>query len=146
MELETERLIIKTNITIENGELKCIEYPGVNDVSIFDRKSNNPEDGCFVFYEKDGEKRYVGDIYFVTYRGRFEIKYTTKEEFRDKGYMSEALLQVVLWIFKNASYKEMYALITDNPRSQRVAEKVGFRFSDMDGSRCWFKLMNPLKS
>ena len=140
MTIETKRLNIVTNIKFQNNDLLYPDTPDISD--IFKIKSNDPEDGCFVFYDKNSGKK-VGVIHFTDKRREHEIKYTTEDAFRRKGFMKEALFEVLKLIFLNTSWNAVYALINDNLPSVRTAKSVGFVEDVKDNFGSWFILRKP---
>jgi ribosomal-protein-alanine N-acetyltransferase len=76
------------------------------------------------------ESRMVGDVCFVgepDENGEIEIGYGTYEDFRGKGYMTEAVGSMIEWASRQDFVKSIFAQTAkDNPSSYAVLEKNGF--------------------
>jgi ribosomal-protein-alanine N-acetyltransferase len=72
----------------------------------------------------------VGDVCFVgepDENGEIEIGYGTYEDFRGKGYMTEAVGSMIEWASRQDFVKSIFAQTAkDNPSSYAVLEKNGF--------------------
>lgn len=66
--------------------------------------------------------------------------YETKEDFRQKGYMSEAMHFVLKWICENTEEDALWLLIAkSNIPSIRIAEKSGFNLTnEQTGGQDWY--------
>lgn len=91
----------------------------------------------FLFYDIEHEQ-YICQIHFENKRREYEISYGTSEAFRRKGYMEEALLFFVKWIFSNTAVTQMCALINNNYISLHILEKCGFIYEKHDIYGDWF--------
>lgn len=59
--------------------------------------------------------------------GSVEVGYDLKEEFWGKGYMQEAIKEIIEFAIENMNIKEIKACIyVDNEKSKQLAEKLGF--------------------
>ncbi|MGE0078098.1 MAG: GNAT family N-acetyltransferase [Bacteroidales bacterium] len=84
----------------------------------------------------------IGDLCFKgepNYSGEVEIGYGIHERFQGKGYMTEAIREIIKWAFNQ---KEVRAVIaetdSDNISSHRVLEKCGFsKYNQVDGMYWW---------
>lgn len=76
------------------------------------------------------EDRMVGDICFVGEpddEGEIEIGYGTYDDFRGKGYMTEAVSCILEWAKRQDNVKSIFAQTTkDNPASYKILEKNNF--------------------
>jgi RimJ/RimL family protein N-acetyltransferase len=76
--------------------------------------------------------------------GKAEIGYGTHEEFRDKGYMGEAVEAVCRWAFQTGIVKYIVAeTAKDNHASFSLLKKNGFiKYDENDGFFYWMKTRN----
>ena len=74
-------------------------------------------------------------------RGEVEIGYSIYEQFRNQGYMSEAISTFLGWAFPYSSVKAVVAE-TDrqNEASHRILEKAGFSISRESALFYWWRL------
>lgn len=76
------------------------------------------------------ENRMIGDICFVgepDENGEIEIGYGTYDEFRGKGYMTEAVACIIEWAKKQENVKSIFAQTAkDNPASFGILERNHF--------------------
>ena len=123
--IQTERLILKTNCTIVNGEIVFPEKKPFT--SILDRKPSIAEDSGFAIYLKSGEL--VGHVGFDSKRGRFELSVGIEEKYQKNGYMSEAQKAIVPWIFENSNTDKIWAVLggITNEASRKILERTGFK-------------------
>ena len=136
--IETERLILKTNCTVVDGEIVFPERKPVE--SILDLKPAIAEDSGFAIYLKSGE--HVGHIAFDFKRDRFELSVGTEKQYQRNGYMTEAQKAAVTWIFKTCKTDSIWALlggITDDA-SSKILERTGFKRVP-EGKLNWWVLM-----
>ncbi|NBH61822.1 N-acetyltransferase [Anaerotruncus sp. 80] len=122
-EFYTKRMIAKSDIVIESGFFR--EEKPDNLTNILELKPMTGEENGFVFYDKDNLEKKICHVYFVGKRGRFEISCGTEKEYRNKGFMTEAIEALCQWIFQSTNYEEIWAL-PSNPTSVRVLEKNDF--------------------
>ena len=77
------------------------------------------------------ESRMIGDICFVgkpDENGEIEIGYSTYENFRGNGYMTEAIACLLEWLKLHETIKTVFAqTAVTNPASFKVLEKNGFQ-------------------
>lgn len=90
------------------------------------------------------ENRMVGDVCFVgepAADGEIEIGYGTYENYRGKGYMTEAVACMIDWAKRQDNVKSIFAQTAkDNPASWRILEKNGFVKVDEDGNLLSWRL------
>lgn len=123
VEFYTKRMIAKSDIIIEKGFF-CEEKPDkISD--ILKLESMTGKENGFIFYDKDKPEEKICHIGFVSQRDRFEISYGTEKEYRDKGFMTEAVEALCQWIFQSTNYEKIWAL-PSNSISVRVLEKNDF--------------------
>jgi len=90
------------------------------------------------------ESRMVGDVCFVgepAADGEIEIGYGTYENYRGKGYMTEAVACMIDWAKRQDNVKSIFAQTAkDNPASWRILEKNHFVKVDEDGNLLSWRL------
>ncbi|TCC86458.1 N-acetyltransferase [Pedobacter frigiditerrae] len=90
------------------------------------------------------ESRMVGDICFVgepAEDGEIEIGYGTYEDFRGKGYMTEAVACIIEWAKRQDNVKSIFAQTAkDNPASWHILESNHFEKVDEDGNLLSWRL------
>jgi [ribosomal protein S5]-alanine N-acetyltransferase len=72
----------------------------------------------------------VGLIGFKGYPdidGRSEIGYGIDADYRNQGYMTEAVLALCQWAFINPGCRSLTANSVSNPASEKVLEKAGWQ-------------------
>ena len=124
MECRTEKMIMRTNIKFDNGHLYIPAEEKQKEIDLLNNKSNVGEDGGFIFYDDNNNE--ICHIAIRTDRKSCEISYGTKEQFRKKGYMQEALCFLLRFFSKNGLNEDVYALICNNPVSEHILKKNGF--------------------
>ena len=76
------------------------------------------------------ESRMVGDVCFVgepAADGEVEIGYGTYDDYRGKGYMTEAVACMIGWAKRQDNVKSIFAQTAkNNPASWRILEKNNF--------------------
>lgn len=133
---ETKRLICKSEMAVINGLPKASR----NILETIDLKNIEPLSGMefgFMFYDKTSNE-HICQIHFEEKRKEYEISYGTKELYRGKGYMQEALEFFVNWVFENTCIECLYALINNNAISQHILEKNGFEVERTEPYGTWF--------
>lgn len=128
-EFETTRLIIKTEIKIENNNPVLNHQRTGPEVDIFNLEEHKIEENGFVCYSRDSGQK-VCHIGLSEYQNKIEISYGTEDAFRGKGYMSEALPAVISWLFTHTAITKIYARIGDNPISEHILIKNHFKQVD----------------
>jgi RimJ/RimL family protein N-acetyltransferase len=88
------------------------------------------------------DNRMVGDICFVGEpdpNGEIEIGYGTYEEFRGKGFMTEAVGRILQWAKEQPKVRSVFAATTkDNVASYSILEKNGFtHIGEVDDMLSW---------
>jgi RimJ/RimL family protein N-acetyltransferase len=90
------------------------------------------------------ENRKIGSIMLKGYpneNGEVVIGYSIDENYRCKGYMTEALNGLVLWVFENPEACTIIAdTLKSNIASQRVLEKLGMIKYNEDDECYWWKI------
>ncbi len=90
------------------------------------------------------ESRMVGDVCFVgepAEDGEVEIGYGTYEDYRGKGYMTEAVACMIEWAKRQDHVKSIFAQTAkDNPASWSILEKNHFEKVDEDGDLLSWRL------
>lgn len=94
-----------------------------------------------------GAGRTVGDLCFKgppNEAGEVEVGYGTHEEFRNRGFMSEALGAVCAWAFARPGVRAVVAeTAAGNVASHRTLEKNGFARQGEAGGRLRWRLDRP---
>jgi len=90
------------------------------------------------------ENRIVGHIMLKGYpneNGEVIIGYYMQDEYRCKGYMTEALRELIKWAFLNSDVKYIIAdTLKNNRLSQKLLQKIGMVFYKEDDECFWWKL------
>lgn len=90
------------------------------------------------------ESRMVGDVCFVgepAADGEVEIGYGTYDDYRGKGYMTEAVACMIEWAKRQDNVKSIFAQTAkNNPASWRILEKNNFVKVDEDGDLLSWRL------
>ena len=74
-------------------------------------------------------------------RGRVEIGYGLGEKFKKKGYMTEAVREMIHWAFQQKNVSEIIAETeNDNQPSKNILINCGFN-KVSQGDTCWFSLI-----
>ncbi|KOF57516.1 GCN5 family acetyltransferase [Clostridium sp. DMHC 10] len=148
--LETERLILK-NIAVEDREFIFSQFSDpVVTKYLFDREPLTDIGGADEILElylsqpephlhhrwilvrkTDGIKMGTCGIHRWDQKtGTAEVGYDLKEEFWGKGYMQEAIKEIIEFAIENMNIKAISACIyVDNEKSKHLAEKLGFVLS-----------------
>jgi RimJ/RimL family protein N-acetyltransferase len=138
---ETERLICKSDLCLENGKL--VEDKKDNTIDILSIKPTTGKEGGFVFYHKKLSTVLICHVGITYARGRFEVTYGVDNElFRNQGYMTEALMALCKWLFNNTEQEKIWALPNGEYReaSIRVLEKCTFTTSYTVNGLIWYEL------
>ncbi|QPH41647.1 GNAT family N-acetyltransferase [Pedobacter endophyticus] len=88
------------------------------------------------------DRKIVGDICFVgepDSNGEIEIGYTTYEEFRGRGFMTEAVGRLLDWAREQPEVKSVFASTEkENTASYAILQKNNFIYlGDVDGMMTW---------
>lgn len=112
-----------------------------------DKMEKNQENYLFyTFWQlvlKD-EKIIIGEVGFKgldSEEGQLEVGFGTEERFRNKGYMTEALTELVKWAFFQDKIKirKITALtLSDNIPSQKVLEKSGLLLAHEESGKLYW--------
>lgn len=85
----------------------------------------------------------IGEVGFngpPTLNGELEVGYYIDAPYRRKGYMTEALIEIINWAFSNPCIKYIKARTAkDNFASQRVLQKAGLQLY-MEENFYWWAL------
>ena len=90
------------------------------------------------------EKIIIGEVGFKGLdpeEGQLEVGFGTEERFRNKGYMTEALTELIKWAFfqDRVKIKKITALtLSDNIPSQKVLEKSGLILSHEESGKLYW--------
>lgn len=134
-EIQTKRLVLKTNCTIVNGQLG---FPEKKNTSLLDIEPNCSENGGFAIYLKAGD--YIGHIGFLFDRKPYELTIgIDNEQFRHCGYMTEAQDAVIQWIFDNCNTTQITARIGSiTPvASRKLCKRNGFHEAKEGQDEWW---------
>ncbi|WP_231458983.1 MULTISPECIES: GNAT family N-acetyltransferase [unclassified Pedobacter] len=109
--------------------------------NVIDANKNYLYNTLWSIISKDDEKL-VGDICFVgepDANGEIEIGYGTYEQFRNKGYMTEAVGRLIRWAATQPEVKIITASTEiDNVASYSVLEKNNFvKIAEGEGMFTW---------
>ena len=138
---ETDRLICKSDLCLENGKL--VEAEKDNTIDILNINPTTGEEGGFVFYYKELSAVLVCHVGITFVRRRFEVTYgVDNESFRNQGYMTEALKLLCEWLFDNTDQDVIWALPNGECKeaSIRVLEKCDFKTADTVNGLVWYEL------
>jgi len=95
------------------------------------------------------ENRIIGGLCFKgspDEKGRVEIGYGMQDEYRCKGYMTEAVKELINWAFSFNNVTEVIAETEkDNLPSYRVLEKAGMQKYEENEKMFWWKLTKVRK-
>jgi len=92
------------------------------------------------------EKIIIGEVGFKGLekeKGQLEVGYGTEERFRNKGYMTEALTELIKWAFfqDKVKIREITAMtLSDNVPSQKVLGKAGLLLSHEEGGKLYWNV------
>lgn len=137
MELKTERLFLRTVSEEDVAVIRDFgrdEFRSDEDVLDWLRwvKEKNEEGRLIVnFYIwLAGTNQCIGRVYIHSkpeLNGEVEIGYGISEEYRNKGYVTEAAKAVVQFAFEQVGQDVLVAIVKpENVESRRVIEKLGF--------------------
>ena len=137
---QTKDMMMKTNLLAINGE---ITYPFRKPtISLLDIKPNNAEDGGFVFYDGRDSNKLICRIAYTEKRGKRELFYETESEYKNQGYMTEAMAYVLEWMRQSSVSGSLWLLIQKgNVPSLKIAKRYGFVCQEeYDGEMEWYCL------
>lgn len=90
------------------------------------------------------EKIIVGEVGFKGLNidsGELEVGYGTQEKFRNKGYMTEALTELIKWTFKQEKIEIRTitaSTLMDNAPSHKVLKKAGLELTHEEGKQLYW--------
>jgi len=95
------------------------------------------------------ENKIIGGLCFKgspDEKGRVEIGYGMQDEYRCKGYTTEAVKELINWAFSFNHVTEIIAETEkDNLPSHRVLEKIGMQKYEENEKMFWWKLTKVIK-
>jgi len=153
--LDSERLILKKGIFLDyvkvyeydftklrdiNGEFKYVKL-NEDDISGFDRYSlENDEVYDWIIYLKSNGYP-IGNITAdreVKEIKAIELSFNLHPSYWGNGYMKEAIICVLDYLFKNGYDNILCCYSLGNIKSKRLIEKVGFEFYKVEHD-AWYK-------
>ena len=86
------------------------------------------QDAEELVFQIDHEGQMIGGLSFKELRETPEIGYWLGRPYWGKGFMSEAVEAAIAWLFQNTHHTRIASeVMTENPASLNVMEKLGFR-------------------
>lgn len=141
-EISSERLIMRTEISREKvrdfWENEKNNYPKCN---LLNLKEHKIEDQGFGFYLKNQPNIQVCHIGLRMDRKPYEISYGTEKDYRNDGYIREAIDCMINWLFSNSDINKIYALISNNNTSKKILEEKGFILEEENKNQKWYCLI-----
>ncbi|MGL5651685.1 MAG: GNAT family N-acetyltransferase [Paraclostridium sp.] len=134
-------------LTVTNKNIGLREK-NVFKIRLNDVKNNNSK---YMWYTTwivilKSENRIIGHIMIKGYpneQGEVNIGYYMQEHYREKGYMSESINNLMLWIFSNLDVKCIVAdTLKSNVTSQNLLKKIGMKLYKEDDECFWWRLKN----
>lgn len=144
---ETERMIAKSEMVVQNGTLKGKDSPNSPMDDILHIHPMTGQESAFIFYNKADGCTQICHIGITHQRKRFEVSYGTELNFRGQGYMKEALASLVNWIFANTNETEIFGL-PNGPESEHILQTSGFSCvgsCEENLSIKWYRIAKPSK-
>ena len=135
MKIITKRLIGFSDLVIDNGRL--LSKPINESISILQLKPKTGKESGFCFYDKNNQDVLICHVGITNQRAKFEVSYGTQDEFRNKGYMSEALDGFVSFVFTKTNELIIWAL-PNGDISQHILEKCKFKYACEEDGVKWF--------
>lgn len=136
IEFETARLVAKSNMNLVDFVLVEEFVDNKNPIDLLNIEKTTGKESGFVFYDKTNEGIDVCHIGFKKARNKFEITYGTKEEYRNQGYMSEALSALITWLFEYTKTESVWAIPNGNI-SEKILIENAFK-QEKDDKYNWF--------
>jgi [ribosomal protein S5]-alanine N-acetyltransferase len=142
--LEEELNLNATSRTISPDLKEAFEKTILPNVA--DEKKNYLFSTLWTAISKD-ENKMVGDLCFVgepNEAGEVEIGYGTYEEFRKRGFMTEAVAGMITWVKSQPNVKSIFAATEkNNNASLSVLEKNNFiKFGETETMFKWRLILN----
>lgn len=134
MKLETERLIISS--CTEDVVPLLEEQHYENGPQVSNHLKQLAEDHSILYWGPwlailKADNKIIGDLGFKgapDNKGAVEIGYGLLEEYRGKGYATEAVAALIGWAWKQEDIHKIKAeTLVDNRESIRVLEKIGMK-------------------
>ncbi len=142
--LETQRLILRRYTLDDARAYACVDSPAGNVVwePPFSQEQTAEVKGVINRYKNPGYYRWaialkdsgavVGGILIVKSDEKMlscEIAYVINPKYRNRGYASEALRRVLVFLLTEVEYNRVQAgHLADNPASGRVMQKAGMKY------------------
>ena len=153
-ELKTERLLLRTLTDDDVAIVRILRkdwFDSDEDALEWIRWANDKTDKMnphtfFVWLAQTNQL--IGSVHFYAKPEldyEVELGYMITEEYRGKGYATEAVKAIIEYAFQQAGQEYLLALIDfDNSASRRVVEKLGFayhgvRVVEIEGEACEFE-------
>lgn len=139
-------MIMRTNLYVEDGRVKSqLEHSSKRTlpINLMKLEPTNPEDSCFVFYEQENPDQIICKVAYTEKREKPELFYETEKMFRGKGYMTQAMKQVLDWMIQNECTGTLWLFINiQNIPSQKIAKHYGFVLSgeQVNSDQQWYCL------
>lgn len=131
---KTRRLICYSDMEVVNGKLMekarefSLDFFRAPNLLSVDEKRMPYE---VTFCDTENPERLICSICYFKKRDRYELTWTTTEDYQQKGYMTEALKSWIDWMFTNTEETQLWALISStNLPSIKTALKCGFTLYD----------------
>ena len=140
---KTRRLICCSDMEVGNGKLmekakesKLDIFRDPNLLSVAEKRS--PYE--VTFSDAENPEQLICSICYFKKRDRYELTWITAEDYRQKGYMTEALKSWIDWMFTNTEETQLWALIpSTNLPSIKTALKCGFILYDrISNDSAWY--------
>lgn len=131
-EVMTDRLFIFTNMTVDNGQLKYTERNMGKSIVQLEASQNG--DNEFAILSKENISVRFGGVGIVIKNDAkvIEIKFSIKDEYQRKGYITEALYAIVQWIFTLTYVERIEAQCIHKLSAHILQDKIGFKFDRID--------------
>lgn len=142
MEIITSRLIGKTEMMLVDSNLISKDNFSNDKITLENILTLQPctgKENGFCFYDKNNQDVLICHIGITFQRDKFEVSYGTEEPFRNKGYLTEALLGFIDFIFSKTNESMIWGL-PNGVVSQHILEKCGFKYVCEENGIRWFAL------
>lgn len=147
--LETDRLILKrgsfedykkvyeydfTRLRNIEGEFEYVKYENTDNLKLFANDYDNEENmlDYIVFLKENNEP--IGNIVLEGYDEKnksLEIAYNLHPNYWRKGYMTEAVLKVMDYVYSNLDIDNIICgYAEENYKSKGLNQKIGFQYYD----------------
>lgn len=165
--LKTKNLVLRT---MNSGDVEALrewtpnkelyKYWGKNigkadkNPELLFEKSEKPTKSFHWGIEHKQDKKIIGEVwvYLIENNRMAKVAYRLSDKYQNKGYATEAMLEVVKFCFENTELKRLWSDVdVRNVASYKVMEKCGFimegkvRQGKMGSSWCDYYLYGMLK-